>query len=121
MAGLARWRAGLALAMSSISLNRTPVGSGAGSPNSRPVAAVQRGNGPHGRRRRRFLTNAMARAVPSGDLRSVGRADLNRLHAGLGFRARFVDGAQGLTTVIEVSVGFLSTIVHFFVFTSWTT
>jgi hypothetical protein len=31
-------RAGLALAMSSISPNHTPVGSGAGSPNSAPVA-----------------------------------------------------------------------------------
>ena len=95
MSELGEVKGSLALAMSSISPNRTPVGSGAGSPNSGPVALPSNvGTVRMGRRRRRFLTSAMARAVPSGDLRSVGRADLNRLHAGLGFRARFVDGAR---------------------------
>lgn len=39
-------------------------------------AAVQRGNGPHGRRRRRFLTNAMARAVPSAISRQLDEQTL---------------------------------------------
>jgi hypothetical protein len=42
-------RAGLALAMSSISPNHTPVGSGGRQPKLRTgCPAVQRGNGPHG-------------------------------------------------------------------------
>ena len=59
MSELGEVKGSLALAMSSISPNRTPVGWAGALPSSMGAARM-------GARRRRFLTNAMARADASG-------------------------------------------------------